>query len=475
MNAHGIGMLVVILMARGVVGQTVADTASIRIVDTELRLAIQLLGKRLPKPVIAAGVPEVRVTLDTPNAVTPSEVATLLKGLVQTYGLAFVDDSAFYQIVPKGEVATSVPHSAEAVVKLHVLRLKHARAIDAAAVVSQLFGVGGGFASRGGLSSGTLADELRRTRVPEAGDPAAGAAGAESQQSMLRGDIAVVPDDLTNSLFIRASDTDFQVIHEAVEQLDIRPLQVLIEVLIVEAQTNKDFSLGADLFVPPRGPDGTVSARVTGGGLGDLVINLLKIGRRDIDATIRAAQSKGQVEIVSRPVLVASNNTEARLLVGSQRPFVQVSRSLPTDTPTRDQVVQYRDVGTKLMVRPTINLEGYVSLQIQQEVNAATSEVQFDAPVISTREANTQVLVRDGQTIVIGGLRDQQRERSQSGVPILSGIPLIGGLFGSSSKRSSSTELYVFLTPRILRIDEDVDHATESRLSPTFGDAPSIP
>ena len=138
------------------------------------------------------------------------------------------------------------------------------------------------------------------------------------------------------------------------------------------------------------------------------MIRLLKLGRGEIDATIRTAQSRGQFEIVSRPVLVASNNTEARLLVGSQRPFVQVSRSLPTDVPSRDQVVQYRDVGTKLLVRPTINQDGYVSLLIQQEINAATNEVQFDAPVISTREASTQLLVRDGQTIVIGGLKDQQ-------------------------------------------------------------------
>ena len=74
---------------------------------------------------------------------------------------------------------------------------------------------------------------------------------------------------------------------------------------------------------------------------------------------------------------------------------MQVSRSLPTDSPQRDQVIQYRDVGTKLTVRPTINQDGYVSLLIQQEINQATTEVQFDAPVISTREAVTQVLVRN--------------------------------------------------------------------------------
>ena len=171
-------------------------------------------------------------------------------------------------------------------------------------------------------------------------------------------------------------------------------------------------------------------------------------------------------------MLLASNNTEARLLVGSQRPFVQVSRSLPTDTPSRDQVIQYRDVGTKLTVRPTINQDGYVSLLIQQEVNQATSETAFDAPVISTREAATQVLVKDGQTIVIGGLLDEQRDKSQGGIPILSRIPIIGGLFGSATRRRTDTELYLFLTPRIIRTDAAADSLTAPRLPKGEGRRP---
>src|SRR2546430_16075607 len=99
------------------------------------------------------------------------------------------------------------------------------------------------------------------------------------------------------------------------------------------------------LFRSPQPIDksnGTAGGQTTGAGLGDLVIRLMDLGRANIDATLRAAASRGDVEIISRPVLLASNNQEARFLVGSQRPFVQVSRSLPTDTPTRDQGIQYR-------------------------------------------------------------------------------------------------------------------------------------
>jgi general secretion pathway protein D len=461
------------------------DSLSVRFVEADLRAVIQTLGRYLPKPVLVGAIQPVRVSLETPRPVHRSAVAGLLKGLVEAQNLQLTEDSAFFRIGPR---AAGIPETQSArppdrpgqgaggEVQLFVIRLKHARAADVAATVNLLFGAGGEFSGRGGLSTPTLSDELRRNVVPPPGaaPPTAGAPGPApgAKTASLSGPVTIVPDELTNSLLIRASQTDFTVLQQAFDQLDIRPLQVLIEVLIVEARRDRSFSLGADLLVPPQGVgggNGTADATLTGGGLGDLVLRLMNIGHAQIDATLRAAASKGDVQIVSRPVLLASNNTEARLLVGSQRPFVQVSRSLPTETPTRDQVVQYRDVGTKLTIRPTINQDGYVSLLIQQEVNAATSEVQFDAPVISTREAVTQVLVKDGQTIVLGGLRDRQRDVTQTGIPILSGIPIIGGLFGSADRRRTETELYLFLTPRIIRTDQDADSVTAPRL-PKGGD-----
>ncbi len=414
------------------------DSIVVRFVETDIRAVIQAIGRYLPKPVLVGPIQPVRVTLETPGPVDRVRLLALLRGLVESQNLEFVEDSSFYRINnkqadrPSGRGAVS---SDSGPVQLFVIRLRHARAGDVAATVNQLFGGGGEFSGRSGLSAGTLSDELRRNVVP-----AAGAQPQQTQptvrQSSLSGSVTIVPDELTNSLLIRASDRDFAVIKEAVDQLDIRPLQVLIEVLIVEARQDRSFSLGADFLVPPQSVDkgnGTAGGQTVGGGLGDLVIRL-------------------------------SNNQEARFLVGSQRPFVQVSRSLPTDTPSRDQVIQYRDVGTKLTVRPTINQDGYVSLLIQQEINQATSEVQFDAPVISTREAVTQVLVKDGQTIVLGGLRDQQKDVTRGGVPILSAIPLIGGLFGSVDRKANRTELYLFLTPRILRTDADADSVTVPRL-----------
>ena len=378
------------------------DSVRVRFLDADLRAVIQAVGRYLPKPVVTGGVPGVRVSLETPEPVTRATLATLLAGLVEAQGLEYTEDSAFIRIGPKPppEPAAGTGSGGQArdpgQIRLFVVRLRHARAADVAATVNLLFGGTGQFSGGSGLSAGTLSQELQRNVVapqgppPHAAPPAEGSSDAAVRAASLSGSVTIVPDQLTNSLLVRATAEDFAVLTEAIDQLDIRPLQVLIEVLIVEARHDRNFSLGADLTLPPQGigDDGTIGATTSGGGIGDLVIRIMRLSHLDIDALLRTSQSRGDVTIVSRPVLLASNNTEARFLVGSQRPFVQVSRSLPTDSPTRDQVVQYRDVGTKLSVRPTINQDGYVSLVIQQEINAATGETQFDAPVISTREAS---------------------------------------------------------------------------------------
>ena len=126
------------------------------------------------------------------------------------------------------------------------------------------------------------------------------------------------------------------------------------------------------------------------------------------------------MRVLSLPVIIAQNNRQAVLNVGSSRPFVQVSQTVPNDPTGRVQTVQYIDVGTVLTITPTINPDGYVNLQVQQTDNSATNEVQFDAPIINKREATTQVFIRDGQTTVIGGLAGQhasQQRRLGHSVP----------------------------------------------------------
>lgn len=439
------------------------DSVSLRLSRTDIRAAIQAIGRYLTKPVLTGSIGDIVVDFfETPRPVPRSDLPELLRGLAEANGLRFEEDTAFFRIVPF-DMESPTPAAPNVVpqsgpIRLYTVRLRHARAADVSATLNQLFGAGGRY-TRPGLSRATLSQELRadrRGREQEAGDEA-------ERDTSLDGDVVIVPDELTNSLLIRATEGDYSILQQAIDELDVRPLQVLIELIAVEARKDRQFSLGFDLSVPAREVEGTgpvVEGGFGSAGLGDLVVRVMKLGKAEIAGTLAAARSRGDVEIVSRPVLVASNNTEAELLVGTQQPFVQVSRSLPTDTPQRDQVVQYRDVGTRLTVLPTINQDGYVSLLIQQEISSATGETQFDAPVIASRETSTQVLVADRQTVVIGGLRDRVQDEVRRGVPLLSELPILGGLFGSTKTRTTETELFLFITPTILATDSDAANVT---------------
>lgn len=455
------------------------DSVRISLVDTDVRAAIQAIGQYLTKPVLTGPLGDVRIEIfETPLPVHRSALPQILKGLIEANGLLFTEDESFYRITaPELEPPQPAPPEPLApevtTLRLFTIRLNHARAVDVAATLNQLYGTGFDFSRPAGLSSASLSNQLRADR--EGATSGAGSAASSGDVgAQLQRQVTIVPDESTNSLLIRATEGDFEVLNEGISQLDVRPLQVLIEVIVVEARRDRQFSLGFDVQLPSQDVHGaTVEGELVGGGLGDFVVRVMGLGRADVNAALSAARLRGDVNILSRPVLLASNNVEAQLLVGTQQPFVQVSRSLPTETPQRDQVVQYRDVGTKLTVRPTINQDGYVSLFVQQELSAATGDIQFNAPVISSREAVTQLLVADRQTIVIGGLRDEMKDDVRTGVPLLSDLPVLGALFGSTRSRTTETELFLFITPTIIRDDQGVlditlDHAPTRLLRNDF-------
>jgi type II secretory pathway component GspD/PulD (secretin) len=255
-------------------------------------------------------------------------------------------------------------------------------------------------------------------------------------------------------------------VQQIIGGVDLRPLQVLIEVTIAEVQRTHDLDLGVSGSVRNtngnRGFDSTGAAFL--GSSRDFILQLTGgHGSIKYNVAIAALEQRGDVRVLSLPVIIAQNNRQAVLNVGSSRPFVQVSQTVPNDPTGRVQTVQYIDVATTLTITPTINPDGYVNLQVSQTDNSASNEVQFDAPVINKREATTQVFIRDGQTTVLGGLADHQRTHSVSGIPFLSRIPIIGSfLFGQTIHNDDTTELFLFLTPHIISSDEDIDKYREA-------------
>ncbi len=450
--------------------------------DADLRFVLAALGEAGQLNLTYADLPLRHVTLRTNRPVPFDQILALLKSVAVGNGLRVVEDGAFIRIEDAGVGsdqrgrggAAPKDTTPQPEVRLFVYRLKHARAVRLATTLQSLFGGATGRGQPGGPSTGprSLSEELRQQNVaPMDTSPRAsvslqlGQTQTPSLPGRLQGDVQIVADEATNSLLVRAQADDWSTIRQSIETLDLRPLQVLIEVLIAEVRRTSDFQLGV---AGRAGDDSTAfnhgkatAATLQGASAGDFALRVMRVGHVNLDLTLSALSASGKVRIISRPVLLAQNNQEARILVGSERPFVQVFRSLPTDAAVRDQVVQYRDVGTQLTLTPTINEDGYVNLQVSQQVSNATNEVQFGAPVISTREAATHLFVRDGQTVVIGGLVDRQQDRSRSGIPFLKDLPLLGFLFGSTQRSDIQSELFLFVTPHIIAVDADVDRIND--------------
>lgn len=460
------------------------DTASVRSTtqgilvdfqDVDLRAVITALAEAGSLNVSYGEIPTTRVTLRLHQPIAKTDVLPLLRSLALSNGLQVIEEDKFIRLQTDPTRGGANPRAAqgnaaqEPETRLFVYRLKHVRAAKLAATLQSVFGSSASPTRLGSIGASSLSQQLTNNQVPlvmpdsaKQVAPAPMTGATANLPGTLHGPVQIVPDETTNSLVIHAQAPDYEVVRQAVEALDLRPLQVLIEVLIAEVRHSSELDLGVSARSTREPRDQHSSGPViASSSTADLILRLSRSSTFDIDVAVRALQSQGDVRILSRPVLLAQNNQEAKILVGSQRPFVQVFRSLPTDAGVRDQVVQYKDVGTSLTILPTINADGYVNLQLAQEVSTATTEVQFGAPVISTREASTHLFVRDGQTAVVGGLVDREQERSRSGLPILSLVPLVGYAFGSTTDSRTNSELYLFLTPHIVQTDDDADRLRE--------------
>jgi len=494
--------------------------------DQDLKVVLDALAAAGDLNVSMTNIPSTRVTLHMGRPVSREGMIELVKSVAESNGVKVTETPTMIQLVgPTPEPANrQTPQQAFAQqllqqqqlqqMKLFTYRLRHASAVQLAPVLTNLFAgfvgtrvgttvipnANGGFTTintnpNGGISTTTTGPPGNITipapfqpggggnaRVAGRGNAAANAAveqnlvnqaiasrlGAVAQQlsgslSSQAGDIRIIAEESSNSLLIRATESDYQLVQQIISGVDLRPLQVLIEVTIAEVQRTHDLDLGVSGSAK-RIPKGKTTADATAtapsqSSARDFILELTGgHGTINYDVAINALQDRGNVKVLSLPVIIAQNNRQASLNVGSSRPFVQISQTVPNDPTGRVQTVQYIDVGTVLTITPTINPDGYVNLVVTQTDNSATNQVQFDAPIINKREATTQIFIRDGQTTVIGGLAGKTHSTDVSGIPFLSRIPLIGPLiFGNTTVSDETTELYLFLTPHVITSDSDID------------------
>ena len=259
-------------------------------------------------------------------------------------------------------------------------------------------------------------------------------------------------DERTNGIVVRAVEETIEKVDILIESWDKRSLQVLIEAKILEVSLDKSKGLGVNWEYQSSNVNdgvnlsGTLPANLSGGGI-------FKVGtltQDEYSVTIQALESSTNTNILSNPRIVVMNNTEANILVGSAEPYLVTY--IDKDSNTQTEETKFIDVGVKLNVTPKISNDSFVTLKIHPEVSSARRVAEVNnALAVDTTQADTTVVVRDGETIVMGGLIKDTDSRSEVKIPILGDIPVLGIFFRSHVKTKIKKEIVVFITPHIIK------------------------
>ncbi len=317
------------------------------------------------------------------------------------------------------------------------------------------------------------------------------ASGTDEQKpdTVLSKDIKVVADKSTNSLVVTARPDEFEALSNIVSKLDVVRKQVFIEALIMEVNSEASFAFGINWAAAGEVGDVTLIGGVSLNGgavslgsnkmaslpsgisIGAILKDAFTVGNTtyNIQSILNAVKGNTDVEVLSTPQLLTLDNEEASVEVVDNIPFTKESTTR-NDNDFTTQSMDYKDVGVKLKITPRISDDGSLRLEVEQEVSRVTQGLitltngeQLVAPTTRKRLVKTTILLQDGQTAVIGGLLDDQKSYNQSEVPGLGSIPVLGWLFKSRSKDTSRTNLFIFITPKVIRSAGDSLDLTQSK------------
>ncbi|MFA6044385.1 MAG: secretin N-terminal domain-containing protein, partial [Phycisphaerales bacterium] len=296
-----------------------------------------------------------------------------------------------------------------------------------------------------------------------------------SLEKRLEEEVTVVGDDASNKLVISTSPRYMESVLKIVDELDQSPPQVMIQVLLAEVTIDAAEQWGVDFSVGPLGTElyrGASTAQGVGVATALGVPNL-SVSSADFSVLIRALEMQGKLEVLSNPQVLANNNKEATIKVVDNLGVAGRTES-GIGAGTVISEVDRIDAGIILKVTPSISTDGYVRMEISPEISQLSARVtqineNQTAPIITKRTVDTVVTVKDGQSVVIGGLIQTSDEERDSKVPILGDIPILGWPFRTKSTAATKTELLVILTPRVIpgqtaNADDLVRDVTEQSL-----------
>ncbi|MBK1701688.1 type II secretion system secretin GspD [Thiococcus pfennigii] len=360
--------------------------------------------------------------------------------------------------------------------RLFVYRVKHGDAVALADILSQLFASDAGGVRRqvGGVAPGLRSAALESANPDDPGSSTASRqTSATASRLELSSNVSIVADAVNNSLLIRSTPRDYKSLLDALKQLDIVPLQVLVEATIVEISLSGSLQYGIQWQIFGKlgdyeqdfSLDGTLDDTTQSGIAKSFPgFNWAVIASPDqIRATLSALAGDNLVNVLSSPSVMVMDNQTAKIQVGEEVPIVTTEQQ---GTTTDDRIVnqiQYKDTGVMLSVKPRVTPGGLVQMEIEQEVSSVVrerTEQGVDSPTFQTRNITSSVAVRSNQAVVLGGLIKDQRETGKQGLPGLYRVPVLGNLFGQTSKSADRTELVVILTPRVIASDQDIESVT---------------
>jgi general secretion pathway protein D len=353
---------------------------------------------------------------------------------------------------------------------------------------SSLGSSGSGFSSGSGQSRDGSATSSTGSSTGAFGSSSSGsngsASGASNDQQYSSGDgsVKISSVDSNNQLLVRARPSQWEEIKSAIRKLDTVPLQVQIETRILEVNLTGDFQFGVQWYL-----QGLTGSTTTTDSNGDPVVTpgqpyrhrQVALGsggttyagepffysflNSKLQVAVQAMETSGNTKTLSAPSMVVSNNQVASFAVGDQIPINQTSVNTGIGVSSSVSEVSYINTGVILNVQPRINPGGLVYMNVSQEVSQADKSVALvnGNPQISQRKLATQVAVQSGQTVLLGGLISQADGTTNTGIPGLNDIPILGRLFGTTSRSRNRTELIVLITPRVIRSSEDARQITD--------------
>ncbi|HIJ87801.1 MAG TPA: type II secretion system secretin GspD [Desulfuromonadales bacterium] len=301
--------------------------------------------------------------------------------------------------------------------------------------------------------------------------PQAGAAAPQAS-AFDSGKVTITPDKASNSLVIMASPNDYNNLIQVIKKLDRRSKQVFVQAMIAEISLDKSNELGVQLgaigggqpgnnltvagMYDPLGSLTTIGTIIAGGGTLTPVINASAL---NVSAVLKALDKNGLLNILSTPNILTSDNKEAEINVGENVPFQGASTQSATFSTTS---VERKDVGIILKIKPQISEGDYIRLEINQEISQVKAGKGQAIDLVTTkRSAKTNVVVKNKETVVIGGLIQDLEEDVISKVPFLGDIPLLGWMFKTTSKVRKKTNLVLLLTPYIIKDAADLAEMTQ--------------